>query len=306
MFKSIKSINVPTLVAAAGIAMVMGGGGAYAAAQVSGSQVVDNSLTGTDIKDGTVFFKDLSEGTKQTILEQCTAASKSAGFKCDSIKKVTTDNGTLQLTDGKGKTYTFQDTKGMTDAETSALAEDLAGLATKAELQALTDAEDAREDMVGMTTEEKAEYLKAEDLPADQDLSEYAKTADEDAREDKVGINESRAGAGYTKYAAPGYSVQFAKCPAGKVAISGGYRLNGHASEAFSGSDQNAMPEGLSVVATEPAGVVDGQLVNTYQHPDFPQTAGGSFEANAWAVTFLNEGDEPLGVRIWATCVNAS
>jgi hypothetical protein len=126
----------------------------------------------------------------------------------------------------------------------------------------------------------------------------------EETEGDTVGINTARAGAGYTNFADPGYSVRFAKCKPGLVAISGGYRLNGHASEAFSGSDQNAMPEGLSVVATEPAGVVDGVLVNTYQHPDFPQTEGGSFQGNAWAVTFLNEGDEPLGVRVWVTCVS--
>jgi hypothetical protein len=126
----------------------------------------------------------------------------------------------------------------------------------------------------------------------------------EETEGDTVGINTARAGAGYTNFAEPGYSVRFAKCKPGLVAISGGYRLNGHASEAFSGSDQNAMPEGLSVVATEPAGVVDGVLVNTYQHPDFPQTAGGSFEGNAWAVTFLNETGTPLGVRVWVTCVS--
>lgn len=126
-----------------------------------------------------------------------------------------------------------------------------------------------------------------------------------DANDDK-GINESRAGAGYTKYAAPGYSVQWAKCSGGKVAISGGYRLNGHASEAFSGADQNAMPEGLTVVATEPAAEKGGVLVNSYQDPDFPQTEGGSFQANAWAVTFKNDTANPLPVRVWATCVNAS
>lgn len=298
-------LNIPTLITSVVASTVLAGGGAYAAATITGGNVVNESLTGSDLKNGTVYFQDLSAGTKQTILEQCTAAAKSAGFKCDSIKKVTTDNGTLQLTDGKGKTYTFKDTAGMTDAEKAELADDLAGLATKTELQALADAENDREDKIGMTTEEKAEYLTADDLPAEQDLSEYAKKADEDARADQVGLSTSRAGAGYTKYAAPGYSVQFAKCPEGKVAISGGYRLNGHASEAFSGADQNAMPAGLSVVATEPAAVVNGELVNSYQHPDFPQTEGGSFQANAWAVTFKNEGAEPLPIRVWATCVSA-
>lgn len=127
----------------------------------------------------------------------------------------------------------------------------------------------------------------------------------EETEGDTVGLNESRAGAGYTKFAAPGYSVQWAKCSGGKVAISGGYRLNGHASEAFSGADQNAMPEGLTVVATEPAAEKGGVLVNSYNDPDFPQTPGGSFQANAWAVTFLNTDDEPKPVRIWVTCVNA-
>lgn len=136
------------------------------------------------------------------------------------------------------------------------------------------------------------------------DSAENAAKGYADANDDK-GINESRAGAGYTKHAAPGYSVQWAKCPAGKVAISGGYRLNGHASEAFSGADQNPMPEGLTVVATEPAAEKGGVLVNSYQDPDFPQTEGGSFQANAWAVTFQNTTDQPLPVRVWATCVNA-
>lgn len=151
------------------------------------------------------------------------------------------------------------------------------------------------------------ERAQAENLNQDDKISSLEDRVEaEEAEGDTVGINTARAGAGYTNFADPGYSVKFAKCAPGKVAISGGYRLNGHASEAFSGADQNAMPEGLSVVATEPAGVVNGELVNTYQHPDFPQTAGGSFEGNAWAVTFKNDTANALPVRVWATCVNAS
>jgi hypothetical protein len=149
--------------------------------------------------------------------------------------------------------------------------------------------------------------LKATNTSQDAKVSDLEDRVEaQEAEGDTVGINTARAGAGYTNSADPGYSVKFAKCAPGKVAISGGYRLNGHASEAFSGSDQNAMPEGLTVVATEPAGVVDGVLVNTYQHPDFPQTEGGSFQGNAWAVTFKNDTENPLPVRVWATCVNAS
>lgn len=124
---------------------------------------------------------------------------------------------------------------------------------------------------------------------------------------DEVGINTARAGAGYTTVAKPGYSVAYNKCDVdGQVAISGGYRLNGHASEAFSGADQNAMPEGLSVVASEPAAEKGGTLVNSYQDPTFPQTEDGAFQANAWAVTFKNDTDHDLPVRVWAVCVSVN
>ena len=140
-----------------------------------------------------------------------------------------------------------------------------------------------------------------EDAPG-PDLSEYAKKADEDNRED---ISTARAGAGYSTMAKPGMSVAFNQCDeAGQVAISGGYRLNGHASEAFSGDDQNAMPDGLTVVATEPAAAKDGKLVNAYKDTTFPQTDDGAFQANAWAVTFKNTTDHDLPVRVWATCVS--
>lgn len=158
MFGMIKRINVPTLVASAVIAMFMGGTGAYAAAQFTGANVVNESLTGTDIKDGTVFFKDLSEGTKQTILEQCTAASKSAGFKCDSIKKVTVEDGVLTLKNDKGDTWTFEDTKGMTEEDWINVADDIETRATYEELMDLAEAEDARADLIGMTDAEKNEY----------------------------------------------------------------------------------------------------------------------------------------------------
>jgi hypothetical protein len=124
---------------------------------------------------------------------------------------------------------------------------------------------------------------------------------------DEVGITEARAGAGYTTVAKPGYSVAYNKCDVdGQAAISGGFRLNGHASEAFSGADQNAMPEGLSVVASEPAAEKGGTLVNSYQDPAFPQTEDGAFQANAWAVTFHNTTDQDLPVRVWATCVSVN
>lgn len=151
------------------------------------------------------------------------------------------------------------------------------------------------------------EKAQAQNTTQDNKISSLEDRVEaEEAEGDTVGLNTSRAGAGYTKFAAPGYSVQFAACKDNKVAISGGYRLNGHASESFSGADQNPMPEGLSVVATEPAAVVNGELVNSYQHPDFPQTESGSFQANAWAVTFHNTTDQPLPIRVWASCVAAN
>lgn len=125
-----------------------------------------------------------------------------------------------------------------------------------------------------------------------------------DANDDK-GLNTSRAGAGYTTTAPEGVSVLFNKCDVdGQVAISGGYRLNGHAAEAFQGG--GAPVDGLSVIATEPVGVVGDKIVNTYQHPDFPQTEDGGFQANAWAVTFNNTSGSPKDVRVYATCVSVN
>jgi len=123
---------------------------------------------------------------------------------------------------------------------------------------------------------------------------------------DGVGFNESRAGAGYTQTVpANSIGVVYGKCPEARpLAISGGYRLNGWAAESFSGSSQPRVDDVL-VLATEPAAydAATNSLVNSYQNPAFPQTPGGSFQANAWATTIQNDSDNELQVRAWATCV---
>jgi len=97
--------------------------------------------------------------------------------------------------------------------------------------------------------------------------------------------------------------VVYGKCPEARpLAISGGYRLNGWAAESFSGANQPRVDDVL-VLASEPAAWKDGALVNSYQNPAFPQTEGGSFQANAWATTIQNDSDTELQVRAWATCI---
>lgn len=126
----------------------------------------------------------------------------------------------------------------------------------------------------------------------------------EEAEGDTVGFNTARAGAGYTQTVpANSIGVVYGKCPEARpLAISGGYRLNGWAAESFSGSNQPRVDDVL-VLATEPAAFQNGALVNSYQNPAFPQTEGGSFQANAWATTIQNDSDNELQVRAWATCV---
>jgi len=159
-------------------------------------------------------------------------------------------------------------------------------------------------DTKGMTPEEQDAYAtKAHANEVAQDAENAAKGY-ADANDDK-GFNTARAGAGYTQ-TVPAHSigVVYGKCPEARpLAISGGYRLNGWAAESFSGANQPRVDDVL-VIASEPAAYVEGEgLVNSYQHPDFPQTPGGSFQANAYATTIQNDSDNELQVRAWATCV---
>lgn len=127
-------------------------------------------------------------------------------------------------------------------------------------------------------------------------------TDGKDGKDGKDGVANVRADEPYDQsIAAHSVGVAFATCPvAGDVALSGGYRLNGHAAEAFTGG--GAAVPGVSVVASEPAGVVDGALVNTYQNPAFPQTERGSYQPNAWAVTIHNDTDADQAVRVAVVC----
>jgi hypothetical protein len=159
-------------------------------------------------------------------------------------------------------------------------------------------------DTIGMTQAEKDAYAtKGHANEVAQDAENAAKGY-ADAN-DEVGFNTSRAGAGYTQTVpANSIGVVYGKCPADRpLAISGGYRLNGWAAESFSGANQPRVDDVL-VLASEPAAYVEGEgLVNSYQHPNFPQTPGGSFQANAHAITIQNDSDTELKVRAWATCI---
>lgn len=86
-------------------------GSSTAAGLITGSQIAKETVTGTNLKDGTVNYKDLSKGTRELIMEQCTANTKSAGFRCDQIKRVEVSNDgktlTLVQVDGTRKDVTI-------------------------------------------------------------------------------------------------------------------------------------------------------------------------------------------------------
>lgn len=116
-----------------------------------------------------------------------------------------------------------------------------------------------------------------------------------------TGLTQVRADEPYNQsIAANSVGVAFASCPAGKSAISGGYRLNGFAAEAFQGGGG---PLNLvKVLASEPVGVQDGAVVNTYQNGAFPQDSDGRFLPNAWAVTVQNDSGSAQDVRVAVVC----
>lgn len=115
------------------------------------------------------------------------------------------------------------------------------------------------------------------------------------------GLSQVRADEPYNQViAANSVGVAFASCPAGKSAISGGYRLNGYAAEAFQGGGG---PLNLvKVLASEPVGVQNGAVVNTYQNSAFPQDSDGRFLPNAWAVTIQNDSGDAQDVRVAVVC----
>lgn len=116
-----------------------------------------------------------------------------------------------------------------------------------------------------------------------------------------TGLTQVRADEPYNQViAANSVGVAFASCPAGKAAVSGGYRLNGYAAEAFQGG--GAPLNLVKVLASEPVGVENGVLVNTYQNPAFPQDSDGRFLPNAWAVTIQNDSGDAQNVRVAVVC----
>lgn len=118
------------------------------------------------------------------------------------------------------------------------------------------------------------------------------------------GLSDVRANEPYTQ-SIPAHSVgvAFAACADGKTAVSGGYRLNGFAAEAFQGGGGAV---DVSAIASEPVGVIGGAVVNTYQNAAFPQDESGAFLPNAWAVTIQNDSDQAQDVRVAVVCASTN
>lgn len=126
-----------------------------------------------------------------------------------------------------------------------------------------------------------------------------------DGSNGQPGLSEVRADEPYTQsIPANSVGVAFTSCPAGKTAIAGGYRLNGYAAEAFQGGGPSLNL--VTVLASEPVGVQNGQVVNTYQNNAFPQDSDGRFLPNAWAVTIQNGGGDAQDVRVAVVCAYAN
>jgi hypothetical protein len=80
------------------------------------------------------------------------------------------------------------------------------------------------------------------------------------------------------------------QCATGKVALGGGFRL---------AADQTQeAAEAITVLASEPTQVEDGNLVYTPIDGD----EAGSFLPNGWLVEVVNDGSAAQVVRPWVTC----
>jgi hypothetical protein len=108
MRKIVRRLSLPHLVAVLAVALVLGSGSAYAAKQISGKNIKNNSVTTKDIKDASLTGADVGDGSLSS-LDILDGTLTGADVKDASLTGVDVTDGSLASVDITDSTITTTD-----------------------------------------------------------------------------------------------------------------------------------------------------------------------------------------------------
>jgi hypothetical protein len=108
MKKTLRRLGLPHLVVVVAIALVLGSGSAYAAKQISGKNIKNNTVTTKDIKDESLSGADVADGSLSS-LDILDGTLTGADVKDASLTGTDVQDGTLGSVDITDSTITTND-----------------------------------------------------------------------------------------------------------------------------------------------------------------------------------------------------